>query len=106
MSDILRILDKKKIKSKIKIDTISDLNNAGKNDISFFNSTKYISLLKRTKSRFIITDRKYESIVLKYSNPIIVEHVHKSVAHITHAFYPDSLNDFIDYSLSRPLKSK
>ncbi len=106
LSDILKILDKKKINSKIKIDKISDLNNASKNDISFFNSTKYINLLKRTKSRYIITDRKYENIVSKFSNPIIVKHVLKSVADITHAFYPDSLNDFIDYYLSKPLKSK
>ena len=38
-----------------------------KNDISFFNNLKYLDLLKKTKAKYIITNKKYDKIVKKYS---------------------------------------
>ena len=49
---------KKKNHKNIIIDNILDLNSAKKNDITFFSSLKYLELLKKTKSKFIITHKK------------------------------------------------
>ena len=105
LSDILAILKiNKKIKKNIKINNISDLINSSKNDISFFNSLKYLDLLKKSNAKYIITSKKYNNIVSKYCNPLIVDHVLKSVAAISKIFYPNSLNDAVDLNVRNPLK--
>ncbi len=107
LSDIIEILKiKKKINTKIKIYNISDLINSTKNDISFFNSLKYLDLLKKSKAKYIITSQKYNKIVSKYCIPIVVDHVLKSVALISKFFYPNSLDDFVDLNVSYPLQKK
>ena len=45
LSDILKVLKEKNIKDNPKINNILDLDKGSKNDISFFNSLKYIDLL-------------------------------------------------------------
>jgi len=102
LSDIAKILQTKDFRIKVKINDINDLKNAKNNDISFFNSLNYTNLLKLTKSKFIITHKKHFDVVKKYSTPIIVKNVLKSVSKITSLFYPDSLNDFVDFSVSNP----
>ena len=84
------------------IENILDLSSANKKDITFFNSLKYLESLKITNSKFIITHIKYKKIVLKYATPIIVDNVLKAVADITSLFYPNSLNDAVDFNLNRP----
>ena len=106
LSDIYKKLGKKNISKKTYIENINDLNSAKKNDISFFNSLKYLDLLKKTKSKFIITHKKYESIVKQYSKPILVENVLKAVSQITELYYPDSLNDAVEFNLKQPIKKK
>ena len=105
LEDIYKILNLNKPKKNFKIDNISDLNDAKKNDLSFFNSLKYIDSLKLTKSKNIITHKKYEKIVNEYSNPIVVNNVLNAVAAITELFYPASINDNIDFSKRPNLSS-
>ena len=65
LSDILAILKiNKKIKKNIKINNISDLINSSKNDVSFFNSLKYLDLLKKTNAKYVTT---VEALVKKLS---------------------------------------
>ena len=45
LSDILKILGKKKLKKNIKINGISDLISATVKDISFINNLKYLEVL-------------------------------------------------------------
>ena len=106
IGDIFNILNLKKPKNNFKVDNISDLNSAKTTDLSFFNSLKYIESLKLTKANNIITDKKYEKVVKKYSNPIIVTNVLKAVASITQLFYPTSINDNVDFNLGNPEKKK
>ena len=106
IEDIFNILNLKKPNNNFKVDNISDLNSAKTTDLSFFNSLKYIEGLKLTKANNIITDKKYEKVVKKYSNPIIVTNVLKAVASITQLFYPTSINDNIDFNLGNPEKKK
>ena len=102
LSDILKILKKKIITKNTKINNITDLVNASKNDISFFNSLKYLEILKKTNAKFVITSSKYGKIVSKYSNPILVDHVLKSVSLISGLFYPKSLDDAVDLNVKKP----
>ena len=102
LSVILKILGKKNIKKNIKINDISNLKNASKNDISFFNNIKYIDILKRTKAKYIISSDKYLNLIKNYCEPIIVSNVLNSVYSITALFYPESLNDVIDFSAKTP----
>ena len=106
LSDIFICLGKKKLNKNETINNIADLNNAKKKDISFFNSAKYLALLKKTKSAYIITHKKHFNLVKKYANPIIVENVLKSVALVTNLFYPDALNDSVDLSVKIPNKNE
>ena len=73
-----------------------------KNDISFFNNFKYLDLLKKSKAKYIITNKKYKKKIKNYCNPIIVNNVLKSVYKITKLFYPNSLNDAVDFDLKKP----
>ena len=106
LSDIFKSLKINKNVKKIKINDIKDLKESGSADISFFNSSKYFQILKKTKAKYIITEKKYENLISTYSEPIIVTNVLKSVSKITKLFYPDSLNDCVDFSLDTPNKKK
>ena len=57
LSDILKALGKKNIKKNIKINNISDLTTATANDISFINNLKYLEVLKKSKAKYIISNK-------------------------------------------------
>ncbi len=59
-----------------------------------------------TKSKYIITHKKYELTVKKYCVPLLVENVLKSVAMVTKLFYPESVNDTVDFTLNKLDKKK
>ena len=102
LSKIFKILNLKFNLKDIKINDIKDLHNASSKDLSFMNSIKYLDLLKKTKSKYIVTNLKYKKLVSKYGKPIIVSNVLKSVADITLLFYPYSLDDTFDINASYP----
>ena len=97
--NICKALNVKNSNKKTKIIGINDLKNAKKNEISFFNSLKYLYLLKNTKAKFVITNIRYKNVVNKYSTALIVDNVLKSVGILTSLFYPNALNDLIDFEL-------
>ena len=86
INKILQILKISKTKKKVYFKGINDLVDATQYEISFFNSLKYIESLSKTKSKYIITHKKYEKLVDKVSNSITVENVLKSVADVTNLF--------------------
>ena len=88
----LNIKNKKNYKN-ILINDIQNLDQAGKNDITFFHSSKYKDLLKVTKSNIIITTSQLSYLLPKSKIKLIVENVLISVAKITEYFYPNSLKD-------------
>ena len=104
ISEIFNALNIKRDNNLDEIFDIKDLNNASIHDISFFNSTKYLDLLKKTKAKYILVEKKYEKIVKNYSNPVVIPNVLKSVAILTKLFYPNSLDDVVDFSLNKPKK--
>ncbi len=106
LKDIYKNLGLKSKEKNIKIIDIKDLAKAKSNEISFFNSLKYLNLLKKTKAKFVLTDKKYEKIVEKYCKSIVVKNVLIAVSNITNLFYPEALNDTIDFNLNSPDRKK
>ena len=96
LNQILKKLKLKEFKKNILINTIKDLDTASSKDISFFHSKKYLKSLRKTKSRYIITNQKLKNLIPNKINILIVENVLLSVAKVTSIFYPDALNDTFD----------
>ena len=102
LSQICKLLKCKMDYKNEKISNISELSNAKKDEISFFNSIKYLDNLKKTNAKYILSQNKHFNIVKKYKYPILVKNVFTSVSELTNFFYPDSLNDTIDYYVNAP----
>ena len=98
LNKILNILGKQKIKKKIKITNVTDLKSAHLTDISFINNIKYLDNLKKSKAKHIITNENLFSKIKNYCNPIVVTNVLKSVYEVVLLFYPDSLDDAVDFN--------
>ncbi len=100
LNDILSLLNLKKQKKNYKINDIKELQSGTNKDISFFNSAKYLDSLKKTKSKFVITNKKFLHIVPKKIKAIEVPNVLLAVAKVTSLFYPDSLNDKLNMDIN------
>ena len=98
LNKILNILGKQNIKKKIKITNVTDLKSAHLTDISFINNIKYLDNLKKSKAKYIITNENLFSKIKNYCNPIVVTDVLKSVYEVVLLFYPDSLDDAVDFN--------
>ena len=89
----LKIKDKINFNKNITINNISTLDQSKKNDITFFHSSKYLNLIPKIKTSYVLTNKKF----LKFFNTkyklLIVDNVLLSVAKLTSLFYPDALND-------------
>ena len=99
INDILKCLSKNKQINNYKLKDIKELDLAEKNDVSFFHSIKYLESLKKTKSKLIITNKKYTNILPKKIKAIVVPNVLLSVAKVTLLFYPDALDDSFDINV-------
>jgi len=108
LHNILKNLNIKNLKDykNILINNIQNLDDAKKNDITFFHTSKYKDLLKTTKSNYIITTSHLSNILPKSKIKLIVNNVLTSVAKITEFFYPNSLNDHFEYSYSNTTNKK
>ena len=105
LNEIFKTLNLKNNNRNVKINNIKDLNSANKNDISFFHSINYLSLLSKTKAKFLITDKKFKKLIPKKIKPLFVDNILIAVAKVTLLFYPNSLNDTFDFSVS-PIKNR
>ena len=104
LSNIFKILGKKIIKNDHKINDICVLETASKNDISFINNLKYLDSLKKSKAKYVISTEKYFDKIKNYCTPIIVSNVLISVYRVAKLFYPNSLDDSIDFSVNETNK--
>ena len=94
------ILEIKKSTNNNEIRDIKDLYTANENDVTFFHSTKYINFAKNTKASFCITSNNLKDYLPKNCKPLIVENVLVSTSKITSKFYPSSINDNFDDTVS------
>ena len=109
---LLKICNELKIKNITKrnifLNDIKTLDDASINDLTFLHSSKYLRLISKIKSNYIITSSKFQKN-LPDKNLLLVENVLLSVAKITELFYPDSLNEnfkFTGKSNENLIKSK
>ena len=103
---IRELFPKNTLKKNIKIVDIKTLDNAKKNDLTFFDSTKYSVFAKLTKASYCITTKKLQSYLNDNCKPVLVNNVLFSLAAITKKFYPSADIDYPDTSLNIPKKSK
>ena len=101
INDILFLLNLKKQKVNYRVNDIKELETAKKNDITFFNSIKYLEFIKKTKSRLVVTNNKFLSVIPSQIYAIEVPNVLLAISRITSLFYPDSVNDNSDFDVSR-----
>ena len=106
LKTIYKSLGLKCLNLNVNLNNIKDLENAGVRDISFFNSIKYLEILKKSKAKYILTEKKYVNVLIPYCKPIIIDNIFKAVAIVTKLFYPESLNDSVDFSVTKPNKKK
>ena len=79
---------------------ITDLQNSKSNEITFFHSKKYKTVANNTKASFCITTENLKNELPEECIPIIVENVLVSTSLITAKFYPSSINDCFDKTVS------
>ncbi len=101
INDVLVLLNQKKLKVNYPVNDIKELESANENDITFFNSIKYVESVKKTKSKMVITHKKFVNSIPKKKIVITVENVLLAVSFITSLFYPGSVNDSPDFELNK-----
>ena len=82
------------------IHDIKDLASSTKNDITFFHSKKYKDVAKKTKASFCLTTEVLKTELPKSCLPLVVDNVLVCTSKITSIFYPDSINDIFDDTVS------
>ena len=78
---------------------VKNLNDASQKDITFFHSTKYKDLAKKTNALACITKKSLIQYLPSKCLKIINENVLLLTAEITEKFYPDSVTDDININL-------
>jgi len=102
VSDILSILNLNKVIIDIDqiITDVRDLFTSNTNEITFFHSKKYKNFANKTKASFCLTTENLKHELPKSCKPIIVNNVLASTSIVTAKFYPDSINDNFDNTVT------
>ncbi len=84
-----------------KIYDIKDLTSCTKNDITFFHSKKYKDVAKKTKASFCLTTEVLKTELPNTCLPLVVKNVLVSTSKVTSIFYPESINDNFDETVTQ-----
>jgi len=100
--DILNFLkiNTASVSTNVEIKDIKDLSSSNNSEITFYHSKKYKELAQKTKASFCITTKSLKNELPTSCIPLIVDNVLLSVLKITSIFYPDSVNDDFDDSVT------
>ena len=82
------------------IHDIKDLVSSSNKDITFFHSKKYKDVAKKTNASFCLTTDVLKTELPETCLPLVVENVLVSTSKITSIFYPDSINDNFDETVT------
>tara|TARA_A100001011_G_C14166901_1_gene780728 strand:- start:141 stop:1100 length:960 start_codon:yes stop_codon:yes gene_type:complete len=102
----LNILFPSNSTSNIKVNDIKTLDEAGKLDLTFFDSLNYKNLAEKTKAGSCITRENLKRYLPNACEAIIVKSVLFELAKVTSKFYPNADIDYPDNSLKKPNKTK
>ena len=101
ISELISLIDcKEKINIDKEITDINDLNSANNSELTFFHSKKYKDIARKTKASYCLTTELLKNELPKSCTAIIVDNVLVSTSKITSLFYPQSLNDDFDKTVS------
>tara|TARA_B100001123_G_C15336416_1_gene1033016 strand:- start:1865 stop:2863 length:999 start_codon:yes stop_codon:yes gene_type:complete len=89
-----------KLDTSIKINNVTDLLRAKKNDITFLNSAKYKNQSLNTKASACITKKDLIKYLPENCFKITVDNVLLASAKVSKLFYPDSDFDYLDGTLT------
>ncbi len=89
-----------------KIFDIKDLFSATNKDITFLHSKKYINIAKNTKASFCITTESLKNNLPNNCIPLLVKNVLISTSKVTEKFYPESIHDNFDISVTNINQTK
>ena len=95
-----------KFEKNFVINNVKPLQNANKNDITFFDSIKYKSFAINTKSTACITTEKLEKFLPKKVKRIIVKNVLFELSKVLKKIYPFADLDYPDQTLKKPTKKR
>ncbi len=88
------------------IKDVRPLNNAGVNELTFFDSVKYKDLAYKTKASYCITYENLARFLPSYTEKIIVKNVLLDLAKTLKKIYPSADVDKPDTTLKKPSKLK
>ena len=88
------------IKNDHQIKDIKDLSSSKKEEITFLHSKKYKNLANNTKASFCITTEALKTELPINCIPLIVDNVLLAVSQLTSKFYPDSIDDVFDETVT------
>ncbi len=101
ISELISLIDsKEKINIDKEITDINDLNSANNSELTFFHSKKYKDIARKTKASYCLTTELLKNELPKSCIAIIVDNVLVSTSKITSLFYPQSINDDFDKTVS------
>ena len=90
LQDLLQVLPNFiSCNSNIEIQEAVPLNEATKNDISFFHNTTYLEALKNTKAGAVLLREEYAKHTPKHCIALVSDHPYRDFALITQRFYPE-----------------
>ena len=103
---INKLFPKIKFKKKILIRGVKPLNEATKHDLTFLDSSKYLSNALKTKALFCITTENLANKLPNRIEKIVVNNVLLKLAEVINKIYPKADVDYPDLSLNKPNKKK
>ena len=84
---------------------VKDLSNSTNKDLTFFHSKKYRKFANITQASFCITTEGLKDELPNNCTPLVVKNVLISTSLVTSKFYPDSINDNFDNSVTDILET-
>ena len=104
--NIKKLFPNFQFKKNLIVNSIKPLDKASKNDLSFYESRKYIEYAQNTKSIFCLTSEKLAGDLPKNTEKIIVKNVLLELALVLKKIYPTADIDYPDFTLKKPNKTK
>ncbi len=97
-----QIFPKNKFKFNFKVNEVMPLDKAKKNDLSFFDSSRYKSFAINTNCGACITSKELVKYLPKDIQVILVKNVLFELARVLKMIYPDADIDYPDQTLKKP----
>ena len=107
LSEIIKLLNiSYKKKTDFNFHDINDLSSANEKSITFYHSKKYKDIASLTKASYCLTTNSLKDHLPNTCEPIVVENVLIATAKVTEKFYPNSIEDKFDNTVSSIKKSE